>query len=156
MSESDAFESPKLPRRPRLQDVGVCVETVHVSFDDAAEASTYPQVELQVFYFSQKMFDYMCENGTADRISQEDIRLANQRKGDILKRQEATLRTAHLREFVQEKGYEKPSGPQIAAFRRKRSSTKKNTDNVMSKRRPREKKTLQRYRTVGCFANFAY
>ena len=72
MSESDAFEIPKLPRRPRLQDVGVCVETVHVSSDDAAEASTYPQVELQVFYLSQKMFDYMCENGTADRISQED------------------------------------------------------------------------------------
>ena len=140
MSESDAFESPKLPRRPRLQDVGVCVETVHVSSDDAAEASTYPQVELQVFYFSQKMFDYMCENGTADRISQEDIRLANQRKGDVLKRQEATLRTANLREFVQEKGYEKPSGPQIAAFRRKRSSTKKNTDNVMGRSTDQEKR----------------
>ncbi len=126
MSESDAFVIPNLQRRPRLQDVGVCVETVHVSSDDAAEASTYPQVELQVFYFSQKMFHYMCENGTSDSISQEAIRLANQRKGDVLKRQEATLRTANLRELVQEKGYEKPSGPEIAAFRRKRSSTKKN------------------------------
>jgi hypothetical protein len=92
-SDSDAFEDPKLPRCPRLQDIGVSVETVHVSSDDAAED---PQVELQVFYFSPKMFHYMCEKGTADRISQETIRLANQRKGDVLKRQEATVRTAHL------------------------------------------------------------
>lgn len=134
MSESDAFEVPKLPRRPRLQDVGVdVIETVHVSSDDAAEASNDTQVELQVFYFSQKMFHYMCENGTSDRISQEAIRLANQRKGDILKRQEATLRTANLREFVQEKGYEKPYGPEIARLRRKRSATKKNTDQIMGR-----------------------
>jgi hypothetical protein len=140
MSETDAFEDPKLPRRPRLQDVGVSVETVQVSSDDAAEASKDTQVELQVFYFSQKMFHYMCENGTADRISQEAIRSANQRKGDILKRQEATLRTANLRELVQEKRYEKPSGPEIAGLRRKRSATKRNTDQVMGRSADQEKR----------------
>jgi hypothetical protein len=34
---------------------------------------------------------------------------------------------------VQEKGYEKPSGPEIAQLRRKRSATKRNTDQVMGR-----------------------
>ena len=54
----------------------------------------------QVFYFSKKMFDFMCENDTAERTCQEGIRMASQRKADSLKRQKAILWTTNLREFV--------------------------------------------------------
>ena len=38
----------------------------------------------QVFYFSKKMFDYMCEKGTAERICQESIKEQLQRTNSCL------------------------------------------------------------------------
>lgn len=80
----------------------------------------------QVFYFSQKMFDYMCERGTAEHIHQEVIRMQSDRKGVLLKRHESNVRTARLRDFVKEKGYDKPRGSELAQLRRKQCATKKN------------------------------
>ena len=50
------------------------------------------------------------------------------------------MSTLYADKSVQEKGYEKPSGREIAALRRKRSSTKKNTDMVMGRSADQEKR----------------
>jgi hypothetical protein len=126
-SSSDVFEEERGCRRRRSGSLGDVAAVVEISQGFA------PQ-EQQVFYFSKKMFDFMREKGTAERIAQEAARLAIQRKGDILKRQEATTRTENLRDFVQEKGYEKPGGSELAQLRRKKADTKKNTDQVMGRR----------------------
>ena len=76
----DDFE-PEPRSRSALRDV--------IAVVDNGEAAT-PR-EPQVFYFSQKMFDFMCVNGSAERVHQEALRLATQRKGDILKRNEAAV-----------------------------------------------------------------
>ncbi len=129
MDSDDDFEPPpERRRRVVLQDVSV----VQCSAVPEVSQAVAPR-ETQVFYFSQKMFDYMCENGTAERIQQEASRLATQRKGDIVRRQQAATRTANLREFVQDKGFEKPSGPEISELRRRQHHTKKNTDQIMGR-----------------------
>jgi len=87
----------------------------------------------QVFYFSKQMFEYMCKHGTAERISQEAARIATVRNGVLLKRQEAHSRSEKLREFVSEKGLQKPSCAEIAQLRRKKNARKKNTDQIMGR-----------------------
>jgi hypothetical protein len=151
-SSGDEFEpAPDRARRSpslRLNDVTPAVRlngvTPAVRLNDVTPAvlnrnidsySTAPR-ELraeQVFYFSKKMFDFMCEKGTAERICQESIRMANQRKGDLLKRQEATLRTTNLREFVIEKDFQKPTGAELARLKRARNARKRNTDQIMGR-----------------------
>ena len=125
----DDFE-PERGRRCALQDVSAVIPVIQ------AAAPREPQV----FYFSQKMFDFMCENGNAERVHQEALRLGTQRKGDILKRKEAAVRTANMRKFLQEKGFEKPPGSEIAAARRKRHHTKRNTDQVMGRSADQQKR----------------
>ena len=125
-SSSDVFEEERGVRGRRsgcLEDVPVVVEI---------SPGLVPR-EPQVFYFSAKMFEFMHEKGSVERITQEAARLATQRKGDILKRQEATSRTENLRDFVQDKGHAKPPGPELAQLRRRKNATKKNTDHVMGR-----------------------
>ena len=140
-SDSD-FEKE---RPPRLQDVGVS-SVVQVSDDrssDVVQVSSgcsSPQVSpdsdsIQVFYFSKKMFDFMCAEGTEERIDSEVARKVSDRKGVLLKRKEANQRTKRLREFAEEQGIEKPPGRELAALYRKHYARKRNTDSVMGRSR---------------------
>ena len=88
---------------------------------------------LQVFYFSQKMFDYMCTHGTSERIDQARITQASDRKGVLLKRKESHTRTKNLVDWAAANEAKKPGGKELAELRRKRHRTKKNTDNVMGR-----------------------
>ena len=132
MSSSDEFEADRPARRP-LQDVDVQI-VVDVSSDTENDfGSQGAAVSRQIFYFSKKLFDFMCEGATEERIEQAARRNAADRKGVLMKRVEAGIRTDKLRNFVQEKGAEKPSGPKYSAIKRKRAAQKKNTDIQMGK-----------------------
>jgi len=114
------------------------VEVVDVLEDDVtdtygADLTLTSSEARQVFYFSKQMFEYMCKHGTAERISQEAARIATVRNGVLLKRQEAHSRSEKLREFVSEKGLQKPSCAEIAQLRRKKNARKKNTDQIMGR-----------------------
>ena len=95
---------------------------------------------LQVFYFSQKMFDFMCIHGTSEHIAQAYITQASDRKGVLLKRKESHTRTKNLRDWAEAKDAKKPGGKELAELHRKRHRTKKNTDNVMGRNKDAEKR----------------
>ena len=125
MDDDPDFEHAP-PRRSRsLRDSEV--QVVDVSSD--SESDSIPQT----FYFSHKLFHFLCEGATKERIEQAGHRAAEVRKGDLLKRAERKERTDNLRNFVQQKGVEKPSGPRHAAIKRRRASRKKNTDLQMGR-----------------------
>ncbi len=114
---------------------------------DAAEmvpvvAATVVATEtcLQVFYFSQKMLDFMCIHGTSERISQAYITQASDRKGVLLKRKESHTRTKNLRDWAAANEAKKPDGKELAELHRKRNRTNKNTDNVMGRNKDAEKR----------------
>jgi hypothetical protein len=121
LSSDDDFESSS------------CLKHVEVVAVDDGVTDSLGSEARQVFYFSKQMFEYMCEHGTAERISQEAERIASVRKGVLLKRQEAHARTQKLREFVSEQGLQKPSGAEVAQLRRKKHARKKNTDQIMGR-----------------------
>ena len=135
MSDSDPFEQSRQPRRPRLQDIAVSA-VVQVS-DDSSSADAVQDAEHavrpQVFYYSPKMFEYLCENGTPDRIAQAALRKVEKRHGVLKKRKESHSRTEKLREYVKDHNVIKPSGPELARLRRKRAMTAKNTAQVMGR-----------------------
>jgi hypothetical protein len=70
-SDSDVFEVPgpaRPARRPCLQDVVyVEVSDENSSSDDVVAVPT-AEVRRQVFYYSAKMYRYLCENGTPERM----------------------------------------------------------------------------------------
>jgi hypothetical protein len=127
MTSDDDFES-----RPRRSG---CLKHVDVAAleDGVTDSHSLALEARQVFYFSKQMFEYMCEHGTAERISQEAERIASVRKGVLLKRQEAHSRSEKLRDFVSEQGLQKPSGSEVAQLRRKKHARKKNTDQIMGR-----------------------
>jgi hypothetical protein len=104
------------------------------SSDSSAEVAH--AVRPQVFYYSPKMFQYLCENGTPDRIAQAALRKVENCHGVLKKRRESQLRAGKLREYVQDHNLSKPSGPELARLRRKRASTAKNTAGVMPNTKP--------------------
>ena len=125
MDDDADFETAAPPRRSRsLRDSEVVVV---ISSD--SESDSIPQS----FYFSHKLFHFMCAGATQERIEQAGQRAAAIRKGDLLKRAERKERTDKLRSFVQQQGAEKPSGPTLAAIKRKRAGQKKNTDIQMGR-----------------------
>ena len=95
---------------------------------------------LQVFYFSQKMFDFMCNHGTAERIDQAYITHASDRKGVLLKRKEAQTRTKNLREWAAANEAKKPGGAELAELHRRRHKTNKNTASAMGRNKDAEKR----------------
>lgn len=130
-SDSDVFEvaGPARPaRRPCLQDV-VYVE---VSDDDVVAVPT-AEVRRQVFYYSAKMYQYLCENGTPERIAQAAMRKVDDRQGVLKKRKESQCRTEKLREYAKEHNVVKPAGSELARLRRNRAATAKNTALVMGR-----------------------
>jgi len=134
MSDSDVFEEDtRVPRRA-LQDLDVQgaelqnARVVEVSSDSDSDVSSR-----QIFYFSKKLFDFMCTGATEVRIEQAGRKNAADRKGVLIKRVEASSRTQKLRNFVQESGAEKPSGSTYAAIKRKRNAQKRNTAIQMGK-----------------------
>ena len=134
MSDSDVFqEDTRAPRRA-LRDLDVQraelqnARVVEVSSDSDSDVSSR-----QIFYFSKKLFDFMCTGATEVRIEQAGRKNAADRKGVLIKRVEASSRTEKLRNFVQESGAEKPSGPTYAAIKRKRNAQKRNTAIQMGK-----------------------
>ncbi len=130
MSDSDVFEDARPPRRA-LQDVDVQnAYVVHVSSDSDSDVSSQTR---QIFYFSKKLFDFMCEGATEDRIEEAGRKNTADRKGVLIKRAEAATRTEKLRNLVQDKGAEKPSGPEYAAAKRRRAAQKKNTSIQMGR-----------------------
>ena len=130
MSDRDDFEEERPPRRA-LQDVDVQnAYVVHVSSDSDSDVSSQTR---QIFYFSKKLFDFMCDGATEDRIEGAGRKNAADRKGVLIKRAEAATRTEKLRNHVQDKGAEKPSGPEYAAAKRKRAAQKKNTSIQMGR-----------------------
>ena len=145
MSDSDVFqEDTRAPRRA-LRDLDVQraeiqdVHVVEVSSDSDSDVSSR-----QIFYFSKKLFDFMCTGATEVRIEQAGRKNAADRKGVLIKRAEAGTRTEKLRHFVQGKGAEKPSGSKYAAAKRKRAAKKKNTDLQMGKG-SRDKQKIARH-----------
>lgn len=127
-SSDDDFESS----RPRRSGCLKHVEVVAVE-DGVTESCSLASEARQVFYFSKQMFEYMCEHGTTERITQEAERIASVRKGVLLKRQEAHSRSEKLREYVSKEGLQKPSGAEVAQLRRKNHARKKNTDQIMGR-----------------------
>ncbi len=108
MSDSDFEEETRAPRAPRraLRDLDVHeaeIQNVRVVDSDSDVSSR------QIFYFSKKLFDFMCAGATEGRIEQAGRKNAADRKGVLIKRVEASTRTEKLRNFVQESGAEKPS-----------------------------------------------
>jgi hypothetical protein len=125
LSEDPDFEvsAPAGRSRPLLRDS----EVVKISSDSESD------LELQTFYFSMKLFRFMCERIIKERIEQAGRRDSVVRKGVLLKRAERKERTDKLREFVEQQGAEKPSGSEHAAIKRKRAAQKKNTDSQMGR-----------------------
>ena len=138
MSDSDVFqEDTRAPRRAlrdldvqgaELQNARVVARVVEVSSDSDSDVSSR-----QIFYFSKKLFDFMCTGATEVRIEQAGRKNAADRKVVLIKRAEAGTRTEKLRNFVQSKGAEKPSGPTYAAIKIKRNAQKRNTAIQMGK-----------------------
>ncbi len=136
VSDSDFEQETRAPRAPRraLRDLDVQraeiqdVHVVEVSSDSDSDVSSR-----QIFYFSKKLFDFMCAGATAARIEQAGRKNAADRKGVLIKRLEASTRTEKLRNFVQDVGAKKPSGPTYAAIKRKRNAQNKNTAIQMGK-----------------------
>ena len=120
LSSDDDFQSARPGRSGCLNHV----EVVDVE-DGVTDSHGLASEDRQVFYFSKQMFEYMCEHGTAERISQEAERIASVRKGVLLKRQEAHSRSEKLREFVSDQGLQKPSGAEVAQLRRTKHARKK-------------------------------
>ena len=113
MSDDSDFEVRRPtagPQRP-LRDTPVVVEVLSSDSD-----SDYIP---QTFYFSKKLFEFMCVRATKERIEQAGCKDSVVRKGVLLKRAERKERTDRLRNFVEERGAEKPSGPELAAKKRK-------------------------------------
>ena len=127
MSDDSDFEDRRRtagPSRPLLDTPTVVVE---VSSD--CDSDFIPQT----FYFSKKLFDFMCVRATKERIEQAGRKDSVVRKGVLLKRTERKERTDKLRNFVEGQGAEKPSGPELAAKKRKKAAQKKNTDIQMGR-----------------------
>jgi hypothetical protein len=134
-SDSDVFEvtGPARPaRRPCLQDV-VYVEVSDDSSSDDVVAVPTAEVRRQVFYYSAKMYQYLCENGTPERIAQAAMRKVDDRQGVLKKRKESQCRTEKLREYAKEHNIDKPAGSELARLRRNRAATVKNTAQVMGR-----------------------
>jgi len=143
-SDSDAFEIARPARRSCLQDVGVSA-VVQVSDDssgssDDVVALPTAEVRRQVFYYSAKMYQYLCENGTPERIAQAAMRKVDDRQGVLKKRKESQCRTEKLREYAKEHNVVKPAGPELARLRRNRAATAKNTAQVMGRNADQIKK----------------
>lgn len=102
-------------------------EVFNISSDSESD------LELQTFYFSMKLFRFMCERITKERIEQAGQRDSVIRKGVMLKRAERKERTDKLREYVEQQGAKKPSGSEHAAIKRKIAAQKKNTDHQMGR-----------------------
>ena len=82
MDDDADFETAAPLRRSRsLRDSEVQV-VVDISSD--SESDSIPQS----FYFSHKLFHFMCAGATKERIEQAGQRAAEVRKGDLLKRAE--------------------------------------------------------------------
>ena len=141
-SDSDVFQ-PEKPRpscrRRNHTDVGAD-EAASVPCRVVVAAEPVP-VARQVFYFSRKMFDFMCLHGTADRIAQEAMRIASDRKGVLVKRKESKSRTSKLVQFTHDKGFEKPRGGELSELRRKRAARKRSTDFTMGRSKDSVKRT---------------
>jgi hypothetical protein len=119
MDNDPDFETAAPARRSRsLRDSEVVVV---VSSD--SESDSIPQS----FYFSHKLFHFMCAGATQERIEQAGRKAAAIRKVDLMKRAERKERTDKLRNFIAQQGADKPSGPTLAATKRKRAVQKKNT-----------------------------
>jgi len=133
MSDSDFEERQQPPRRPVVRVRGdVDVAEIPRDADRRIDESDL-NADKQVFYFSKKLFDFMCEGATEDRIEGAGRKNAADRKGVLIKRLEASTRTEKLRNFVQDVGAKKPSGPTYAAIKRKRNAQNKNTAVQMGK-----------------------
>ena len=127
-SSDEEFERERPARRP-LQDLGVHnVVEVSSDTDNVIGSTQSAAVTRQIFYFSKKLFDFMCAGATEERIEQAALRNAADRKGALIRRGEAEIRTDKLRDFVVERGAGKPCGSKYAAVKRKRAAQKKNTD----------------------------
>ena len=91
-SDSDVFEVTGLARparRPCLQDV-VYVEVSDDSSSDDVVAVPTAEVRRQVFYYSAKMYQYLCDNGTPERIAQAAMRKVDEVKVRYLRQCSAT------------------------------------------------------------------
>jgi hypothetical protein len=137
MDYDSDFELAPLRRSRPLQDLEVrhVVESSSGSESDSIPQTSQSESESipQTFYFSHKLFHFMCLGATKERIEQAGHIAAEIRKGDLLKRAERKERTDNVRNFVQQQGAEKPSGPSHAAIKRRRASRKKNTDIQMGR-----------------------
>ena len=92
----------------------------------------------QVFYFSKKLFDFMCAGATEDYIQQIGQDKASETKAVLKKRADALVRTDKIRAFVVEKGAKKPSNSELNALKRKRitrnAATARQASSVARKR----------------------
>ena len=118
-------------RRTRVLQDSRVEEVVDVSSGSDSDASIVSIPQL--FYFSKKLFNFICAGATKERIEQAGRRDSECRKAVLLKRAERKERTDKLRDYVQQEGAEKPSGPSHAAIKRRRASRKKNTDIQMGR-----------------------
>ena len=147
MSDDSDFEERPAPTgrsRPALRDLPPAVVDV-VDVSSESESDLIPQT----FYFSKKLFEFMCVSATKERIEAAGRRDSVVRKGVLQKRAERKERTDKLRNFVEEKGVKKPSGPEHAAIKRKRAAQKKNTDLQMG-RGTRDKRKRDHSATSAC------
>jgi hypothetical protein len=78
----------------------------------------------QVFYFSKKLFDFMCAGATEEYIQRIGQEKAAERKGILKKREEGLVRTDKIRALVEEKGAKKPSNSELLSLYRQRNVRK--------------------------------
>jgi hypothetical protein len=78
----------------------------------------------QVFYFSKKLFDFICAGATEEYIQRIGQEKAAERKGILKKREEGLVRTDKIRALVEEKGAKKPSHSELSSLYRQRNVRK--------------------------------
>jgi hypothetical protein len=88
----------------------------------------------QVFYFSKKLFDFVCAGATEEYIQRIGQEKAAERKGILKKREEGLVRTDKIRALVEEKGAKKPSHSELSSLYRQRNVRKAATARQTARR----------------------
>jgi hypothetical protein len=142
MSDNDFEDRQQPARRPvvppvRVRDVAVA-EIPREADRRICESDL--NADKQVFYFSKKLFEFISGGVSEERILLTGQKHSAQKQGVLVKRAERKNRADKLRDFVQLKQLQKPSGSVHAANKRKRSARNKSTDFTMGRSRDARKR----------------
>jgi hypothetical protein len=142
MSDSDFEQRQQPPRRPVVTPVRVRdVDVAEIPRDaDRRIGESDLNADKQVFYFSNKLFEFISAGVSEERMQQTGQRHAAHKQGVLVKRAEQKNRADKLRQYVELKQLQKPPGPEHAANKRKRCARNKSTDSTMGRSRDARKR----------------